>query len=145
MGASPDGGVPDQFAIADLNRDGRRDIVVTNEASGRTSGVSTYWFEQPQESANANWTRHIMVKQATTNSLSVADMDHDADVDIIIGEHAGTKKIAVWENDGKGNFIEHIVDTGKESHSGARVKDMDGDGDLDILSIAYNKFQTIHL
>jgi hypothetical protein len=37
------------------------------------------------------------------------------------------------------------VDTGKESHLGARLVDLDGDGAQEIVSIAYDGFQQLHL
>jgi hypothetical protein len=46
--------------------------------------------------------------------------------------------------DGK-SWTPHVVDTGKDSHSGARAVDIDGDGDLDIVSIAFDNYQDIRL
>jgi hypothetical protein len=51
----------------------------------------------------------------------------------------------IWENDGFGNFSEHEVDSGKESHLGARTSDLDGDGDQDLISIAWDDFRFVHL
>ncbi|HRX86528.1 MAG TPA: PKD domain-containing protein, partial [Phycisphaerae bacterium] len=91
------------------------------------------------------WTRHTIVTQYTTNSMDVADMDHDGDIDIITQEHRGTKKLQIWDNDGCGNFAERIVDTGVEGHLGARVADLDHDGDLDIFSIAFDAYSDLYL
>ena len=44
-----------------------------------------------------------------------------------------------------GNFKEHIAGTGKESHLGSRVSDIDGDGDQDIFSIGWDKYKYLHL
>jgi hypothetical protein len=79
------------------------------------------------------------------NSMDVADIDGDGDMDIVTGTHRGELKITVWENDGRGHFTQHIADTGKESHLGARVTDLDGDGDQDIISIAWDKSKYLHL
>jgi len=75
----------------------------------------------------------------------VLDLDRDGDVDIVAGEHRGPKKVAVWENDGTGTFVEHIVSTGIESHLGTRAADLDGDGDYDLVSIAWDKPQDLHV
>ena len=76
----------------------------------------------------------------------MADIDRDGDYDVITAEHRGTKKLQIFENNGKGtSWREHIVSTGKESHLGARVADMDNDGDLDILSIAWDDHMYLHL
>jgi hypothetical protein len=134
----------DRFAIADLNGDAKPDIVGTEE-NGTSYGAGTWWWEQPADPESANWTRHQIVEQATTNAMDVADMDDDGDVDVILGEHRGDRKLAIWENDGSGNFTQHVVDTGKESHLGARVADLDGDGDMEIVSICYDTYQYLHL
>lgn len=134
---------PDRIKIAELNGDMRADIVCTQETQSQTA--STYWFEAPADPTDSPWTRHTIVTQNTTNSMDVADMDHDGDIDVITQEHRGTKKLQVWENDGCGDFTEHLIDSGKEGHLGARVADLDHDGDNEIFSIAYDNYAVMHL
>jgi fibronectin type 3 domain-containing protein len=141
MGSLPSN-YADRFYSVDLNGDSRLDLAVS-AANGSANGV--YWFEAPADPKLGVWIRNTVVNQDTTNSMDVADMDGDGDIDIISGEHRGTKKVAIWENDGIGNFVEHVVDTGKESHLGTRVVDLDGDNDLDIVSIAWDNFQYLHV
>ncbi len=136
---------PDRIAVADVNGDGRPDIIVTEEAQPVRPGWKTYWFEAPGDPAQGGWKRHVIVSQHTTNSMDVADMDGDADTDIVLGEHRGTMKLAIWENDGAGKLTEHVIDTGKESHLGARVFDLDGDGDLEVVSICWDDYRSLHL
>jgi hypothetical protein len=131
----------DRFYMADFNNDNKIDIAVA-VANGAANGL--YWFEQPSN-PKTSWIRHTIVTQDTTNSMDVADMDNDGDMDIISGEHRGSETLAIWENNGTGYFEEHVVDTGKESHLGARVFDFDADGDLDIASIAWDDYQFLHL
>ncbi len=135
---------PDGFAAADLNGDGRLDIVGTEE-NGGTSGARTFWWQQPTTATATNWVRRTIVTQGTTNSLDVADMDGDGDRDLVLAEHRGTLKMAVWSNNGTGTFTERVVGTGNESHLGARLSDLDNDGDLDIVSIAWDAPQNVHL
>ncbi|MCB1101914.1 MAG: VCBS repeat-containing protein, partial [Kiritimatiellae bacterium] len=138
-------GYADRVAIAELNGDGRPDIVVTEEGQSLAPEWSTYWFEAPADPAQSNWIRHTLVTQHTSNAMDVEDMDNDGDIDIIVGEHRGTEKLSVWENDGAGNFTEQVVDTGKESHLGARAADLDDDGDFDLVSICWDDYQNLHV
>ena len=142
IGAMPDK-YADRFYTTDLNGDGRLDIIVS-AANGSKNGV--YWWERPDQAKNPNWKLHTVVVQNTTNSLDVADMDQDGDIDLIAAEHRGTEKVQIWENvNHASSWVEHIVSTGRESHLGARVADLDGDGDLDIVSIAWDDFKYLHL
>ena len=140
---------PDRIAIADMNGDKRPDVVVTEERwPGPEPDASLYWFEQPANPERSSWKRHTVVTEYSLNNLDVADMDRDGDMDIVICEHKGPGgrfKLQVFENDGRGNFTEHVLDRGKESHLGARVADMDGDGDFDIISAAWDNYRYLHL
>ena len=137
--------IPDRIAIADLNRDGRLDVVVSEETWPEMGPASVYWFEQPAD-PNESWSRHTIVTQFTTNSLDVADLTGDGVPDVITGEHRGARKLAIWENLSQGkSWRQHVVDTGKESHLGARAFDLDGDGRSEILSICWDTYQNLHL
>lgn len=136
---------PDRFAVADLNGDEKPDVVGSEE-NGLDSGAETAWWEQPADPTAPDWVRRPVATQGTTNSMDVADMDDDGDADVVTGEHRGALRVTVFENDGTGeSFTSHAVDEGKESHEGAQVVDLDQDGDLDIVSIAYDAPADVHL
>ena len=136
----------DRVAIADINGDGKLDVIVT-ETNLSTSGNAAYWFAQPTDPRSNNWTRTpITSNQGSLNAMDVADMNGDGLPDIITGEHRGSLKVTVWENSNKGaSWTAHTVSTGRESHLGARIIDLDGDGDLDIVSIAWDSKQYLHV
>lgn len=137
----------DKALPADFNGDGRMDVVVSEEIwPGLNPEANMYLFEAPVDPKSPDWKRTTIVTQYSMNNLDVADMDDDGDLDIITCEHKGPhEKLQIWVNDGKGRFKEKLIDMGKESHLGARVADMDNDGDIDIVSIAWNDFQYVHL
>jgi hypothetical protein len=134
----------DRIRLSDLNCDGRLDVVVTEE-NGKAHGAQTYWLEQPVDPRQSNWPAHLVASQGSTNSLDIADFDHDGDVDIVTGEHRGDLKVVVWENTDCGRFDAHTIDSGKESHLGTKAVDLDDDGDIDLVSIAWNEPERIYV
>lgn len=132
----------DRIVSADFDGDKRSDIVITEENQGGPASIVL--FLNPGR-LSGEWQSKILAKQFTTNSMSVGDVDKDGDSDIVTAEHRGPKRLTLWENVGKGKFRPYIIDQGKESHDGAKLVDLDGDGDLDIISIAWDKFWNIHV
>ena len=138
----------DRFAVADIDADGHNDLVVSTEEYPHTGEAYLYWFEAPDNPLSQSWTRHQIPpgeRHDSLNSMDVADMDSDGDLDIITGEIFGDMEVVIWENDGSGSFTSHRVDSGKESHLGTQVADLDNDGDLDIVSIAWHQPEDMHL
>jgi hypothetical protein len=134
----------DRVRVADLNQDGRLDVIVT-DTDYQTGTGHLYWFEQQPGGA---WVRHTIADgMGALHSLDVADFNGDGRVDIVVGEHRGRGlRTIIWENvDGGRRWRSHVVDSGKESHLGTQVHDLDGDGALDIVSIAWDKYQYLHL
>lgn len=137
------GPIADRIEVGDLNGDGRLDVALT-AANGNANGV--YFFEQPATGPSAGgWMRHTIARTGSMNSLDMGDVNGDGYLDLVAGEHRGDLILTVFENDGTGNFTSRMVDRGKESHLGSQLYDLDGDGDLDIISIAWDRYQTLHV
>ena len=137
----------DRIKARDINGDGRIDVVVTEERyPGKEPDANLWWFEQPEDPKAKNWARHHVITEYSLNNLDVADFDRDGDFDIVTNEHKGKSlKLQIFENDGQGHFTERLIDQGKESHLGTQAADLDHDGDLDLVSIAWDKPEDLHV
>jgi len=138
----PTPGDPDRNVLADINRDGRLDAVVGFEAINVPGKLA--WYEQPAD-PTAQWIEHVISQEVIgPMSLDVRDMDGDGDLDVIVGEHnykdPAAARLLIFENlDGRGGkWKMHLIAKGDEHHDGARVVDIDGDGDLDVISIGWS-------
>ena len=138
---NPVAGDPDRNRLADINRDGRLDAVVGFEAINKPGKLA--WYEQPSSLASV-WKEHVIAMPVGPMSLSVRDMDGDGDLDVIVGEHnyknSETARLLIFENsDSQGaRWVPHVVYIGDEHHDGALARDLDGDGDLDLVSIGWS-------
>lgn len=134
----------DRVEVADLNGDGRADIIVAEERwPGEEPDGNLFWYEQP---TTGDWTRHHLVTQYSMNNLDIADLDGDGDIDLVTAEHKGPRlEVQVWMNDGTGTFTKHVVDTGKENHLGTQLADLDGDGDLDLVGAGWDAHAFMHV
>ncbi|MPY86483.1 MAG: hypothetical protein GEU99_01005 [Luteitalea sp.] len=128
----------------DVNGDGRLDVIAT-DSENEDSHI--FWFEAPADPVKGEWARHDVGRGYNgLDSLCVADMNEDGLPDIVIGETKDRLRLVTYENVNRGkSWNEHLIDEGKESHKGALAGDLDGDGDLDILSIAYFGFKDLHV
>jgi hypothetical protein len=137
---------PDRNRLADINQDGRLDAVVGYEAISIEGKLA--WYEQGEDT-NAIWQEHVIAQVVGPMSLDVADTDQDGDLDVIVGEHnlddpAGAKLIVFENVDRIGTqWQEHLVYQGDEHHDGAQAIDIDGDGDLDIVSIGWEHSEVL--
>ena len=93
-------------AVADMDRDGQADLVLTCEgATGDKSGVA--WFSRDralkQAIAQARWTMHDISGAAGTkfDRIELVDLDGDGDLDLITTEETENLGVIWYENPGR--------------------------------------------
>lgn len=147
--------------VADINHDGKNDIVYSNCDTGFSH---VYWVENRDN--GTTWVSHQLDDPPTRpgdvegtgsfHSLGVADFNNDGFLDIFAGEQEdpdlmwgslkpmkpkGLKERGViWYNNGKKKpgFTQFIIHVDNPGWHDAQIADVDSDGDLDIVSKVWN-------
>ena len=115
---------------ADMDADGDMDIV-----SASSDDNTIAWYEN-DGAADPTWTAaNIVTNAIRARSVKAADLDGDGDMDIVSASH-DDNTIAWYENNGAANpvWTKAVIATDALQARDVFVADMDGDGDLDILS-----------
>lgn len=120
-----DGVAVEDLAAADLNGDGRPEIVAVGRSTGN---VRIYWNES--ESA---WKRHVVAHGYFSFTAIAADFTGDKKPDVIAGDLRGKKLYLYPAPDWKPVLLHEGIDA---IHS--EVMDVDGDGDLDYIGARYS-------
>ena len=127
-------GLAHSVFASDIDGDGDMDIV---SASG--SGDHIVWYEN-NGASDPSWTAAVIDTNAPdARFVFAADMDGDGDMDVLSASHADDT-IAWYENDGNANptFTAADIATSADAATAVFAADIDGDGDMDILSASRN-------
>jgi hypothetical protein len=114
---------------ADIDGDGDLDAVAASQDDGRVR-----WFENTAGNATA-WTAHQIATRNAASWAVTADVDRDGDSDVIASSW-GDNRIA-WHENTAGNgsaWTEHAISTATQRPECVYAVDIDGDGDVDVLS-----------
>lgn len=126
-------------AIADMDGNGGRQVVMADADIGGSKIFILRTADKGQ-----TWTRQDLPQSfrcGSLHSLAVADFNGDGRLDIVSNEQeellpADRKnpRWVLWENLGGGQYAEHIILDQKLGGHELQAADVDGDGDIDIVS-----------
>lgn len=131
---------PDRNVVADIDGDGWLDIVIGSEAISKEGAIA--WYRNPAGNGE-EWQESLVAEIIGPMSLDAADVDGDGDVDLVAGEHNlsqpdRARAFLFVNEDGLGTrWRQETIHVGDEHHDGTQFVDIDGDGDLDVLSIGW--------
>ncbi|MBD1208387.1 MAG: VCBS repeat-containing protein [Ignavibacteria bacterium] len=123
------GGVqPNMLVTADVNGDGNLDLITANTATTTLAvflGTGTGTFPATATTyGTAN---------ASPFSLAAGDFDNDGDIDIALGNFAGT--VEIMQNTGSGSFVSLAgYATGFTNVLNLHAVDINNDGNLDLVA-----------
>jgi hypothetical protein len=118
----------------DIDGDGDIDVV---SASARDDKI--VWYENLDGQGNFGLEQIITTAAENPQSIVVADLDGDGDMDVFSGS-IGDNKVSYYKNlDGQGNFgPQQIISVNVERPISIYTADLDNDGDTDVLSASFD-------
>ena len=132
------GQYPFAVAAADLNHDGRVDVVVANRGSNTLSvllGAGQGMFAPHTQFATG----------AGPSSVAIADLDGDGKLDLV-ATNSAANSISVLRGTGDGGFLAQVEIPASVGVSRVVVAELDGDGlpDLATLNGGVNNISVLH-
>jgi hypothetical protein len=135
----PVGRGPRWISVADVNHDGKPDILVTNADSETVSVLLGDGLGQFHEAHGSPFAAGHL-----PNDIGVADMNGDGNLDMVIADHQ-SPYVTILLGDGKGGFRPapgSPVDVHSTPHPHAvAVADFNGDGKPDVTTDSWGKNQ----
>jgi len=112
--------------VADLNYDGKNDILVTNYDN---SEIALYLNNYP------SWTKDVIATGRFTFAF-FGDMDNNDTLDIV-ASNFGAKRLYWYENNHP-TWTEHLIDAITDDADHIQVADINGDDTLDVVTGGYS-------
>jgi hypothetical protein len=139
---------------ADLDRDGREDLVVVSFGDGfgpGTGSVSILWAREGFESlraaaperidaANGPWLpgaydEQVLLDRAGGLGAQIVDLDGNGWLDVLVLAAQGGNELVAWLGRGERRFERHVIERQHVSfgYNQLRATDVDGDGNVDLV------------
>ena len=130
----PTASLPYAVFAADLDGDDHLDVLTT-----ASSDNSVSWYKNTDGNGAFGSRQFITEEAMSARAIYAADLDGDGDQDVLSASFADDK-IAWYQNtDGLGNFgPQQVISIEAKGAQSVTAIDLDGDGDMDVLSASLN-------
>jgi hypothetical protein len=122
-------GRPHYMDFADMNDDGRGDVLLGASAEG-----SFTWWEQPGGHVQ-QWTRHVIAMEPGATHPRAADLNGDGQLDVLGSTGHGTG--VFWF--AAPSWTKHVIDADLRDVHAFDIADLDGDGDFDAAGCSFSQ------
>jgi hypothetical protein len=119
------------LAVGDFNADGKTDVVVTNNGTGANPQMNIYL-----SNGDGTFRAGGQYTLPSYSSVSVADVNHDGKLDLVVTSFAVA--LQVFLGNGDGTFQNPISGPNAFYSGGLVIDDFNGDGKLDVVAITYD-------
>ena len=127
---------PSNVAVADVNKDGRLDLIVASEEARTVSVMIGEKGEAPFRAASAQ----TITLSESPGEMSVGDVNGDGQLDLALDHHDSYNVTLLFGN-GRGGFAPApnspiVMKQGQHPHThGLGLGDFNGDGKLDLATV----------
>jgi len=130
--------------VIDIDGDGDLDVLVAAMGVILPSTAHTGKVIILENDGQENFTPHIIAQNIQrVTDVQAGDVDGDGDLDLAVAQFGYTQGQVQWfENVGEWNFLQHsLLQRSGAIH--APIVDIDNDGDLDIVTLLSQEWETV--
>ncbi len=125
---------PSSIQLADFDDDGDPDIISAIQNSNQV-----IWYRNEGQGVYSDFMVLIDDIEEVTSAFAI-DIDNDGDLDMLTTRiYSTSNRLAWYENtDGQGTYSdENLIGGSDDPYTAIAIKDIDGDGDVDIVSTKF--------